>query len=240
MKTKTFRSRLERQKDSKLAKKTVLMGTLTVLVVVLLLIFGIPLLIQLSVFLGGLQKGEIVNFDGDEIPPFVPRLSLPFTATSTASIRISGLAEPGVKVFLSRDGQDAGEVLAGEDGEFIFRDVFLEEGQNLLSVIAEDETGNRSESSTGISVFLDKTAPKLDILKPEGEGATTEEVDFRLEGSSERGVSVRVNERVAIVDGEGNWYFVLPLLEGKNEVEVKATDEAGNETSRKVEITLLL
>ncbi len=46
------RSRLDRKQDEEISKKTVILGGVTVLIFIAVLIFGLPLLIKLSVLLG--------------------------------------------------------------------------------------------------------------------------------------------------------------------------------------------
>ena len=94
------RSRLDRKEDEEITKKTVILGGVTVLVFVAVLVFGLPLLIKLSVLLGNIRSQSKTENQEKVLPPLPPRLIVSFEATNSAIFEISGVAEPKVNVEL--------------------------------------------------------------------------------------------------------------------------------------------
>jgi hypothetical protein len=96
------RSRLERKKEEQITKKTVFLGFLTVIVFGLIIVFGLPFLINFSIFLGNAKNKKEVATD-NVLPPLAPRLIIPFEATNSSKIKISGFAESGSVVELLKN-----------------------------------------------------------------------------------------------------------------------------------------
>lgn len=228
------RSRLERKEDETVTKRTVFLGLLTIAAVVLILVFGLPLLIKFSVFLGQ-SKDNIVE-EEKVLPPLPPRLIVPFEATNSARISISGLAEPGVEVELLKNDVAVDKTVVSEEGDFVFRYVDLSEGENVFTAVAVSQQGGSSELSQVVKVVFDNQPPAVEMLNPKEEKLTVDYDDFDVTGRSEPGVSVLINNRVAMVDNDGFFKLKIQLQMGKNEIEVKVRDMAGNETIKKIEI----
>lgn len=231
------RSRIKRKSEEEVTKKTVMLGLATVVLFVLLVVFGLPLLVKFSVFLGNSRS----RGDGTEIekglPPLPPRLILPFEATNSATLDVVGVAEAGVEVNLLKNDVVAEKVKVDEDGEFVFENIELDEGDNMFTAIAINEDGNTSDLSQVFKVELDKEAPELTMVNPSEDSLSVESADFDVVGLSEKDVSVTVNDRVAIMDDEGRFKLKFQLEPGKNDISVVVTDMAGNKTEKEIEIT---
>ena len=230
------RSRLERKKEEQITKKTVTLGFLTILFFALIVIFGLPLLINFSIFLGNTKSKKETNVE-NVLPPLAPRLVLPFEATSSSKIKISGFAESGSVVELLKNDEAIGKVEVSQSGDFAFENVELSEGDNNFSAIAMKDKGGSSEVSKEMIVVFDNKAPILTLSNPSEDSLTVDSPDFDIVGKSERGVSVTVNSRLAIVDDEGNFKIKMQLNAGKNDIEIVVKDEALNEAKKKVTIT---
>ena len=230
------RSRLERKKDEQITKKTVFMGFLTVLIFVLIVVFGLPLLIKFSIILGNSKsKKDITN--ENIVPPLAPRLIVPFEATSSSKIKIDGFAEAGAEVKLLKNEQTIGTTEVTVDGNFSFMDIELSDGENNFSAIATKEDSGSSDVSKIVSVVYDPISPELIMSNPSEDSLIVDSADFDIIGKSEKGVSVTINGKVAVVDSEGNFKLKIQLSPGKNNIEIIVKDEALNETKKTISIT---
>jgi len=229
------RSRLVRKTDEQITQKTVFLGVMTVLLFLLVIIFGLPLLIKFSIFLGDARKIKDVVSE-KILPPQPPRVILPYEATNTAKIDISGVAEPNVKVALLKNDVNLKEVTVSNEGDFIIKDVELEKGENVFNLVAESEKGGTSELSKSVKVIYDDQPPTITMSNPKEDSLTVDSIDFDVAGKTEKGVSVTVNGHVAMVDDVGNFKLKIQLNAGDNDVEIIAVNLAANETRKKIKI----
>lgn len=104
--------------------------------------------------------------------------------------------------------------------------VDMEEGENRISFYVADEAGNIR--SFGKDLHVDVTAPQLSILR-DLNGLSTSEDHIYLEGHTEGGAVLTLNGETVETQ---NGYFSIrcPLSAGKNQLELLATDAAGNES----------
>ncbi len=231
------RSRLARQSgDEQLTKKTLALGVVSMAILVLLVLFGLPLLIRFSVFLGSRQSRKD-NVGETVLPPLPPRIILPFEATNSAKINIRGFAENGATVELLKDGQLLESMPVDNKGEFNFQEVVLSEGSNIFYATAYLKGELKSDPSKHFAVLYDTKAPELKLTNPSETSLTVDYADFDIIGKTETGCSVTINGSFAPVDSEGNFKLKVQLGAGKNEFEVKVKDQAGNETKTKTAIT---
>lgn len=230
------RSRLDRKEDEDITKKTVILGGVTVLIFVAVLVFGLPLLIKLSVLLGN-SKSKSTDNEEKLLPPLPPRLVVNFEATNSARFSIYGVAEPSVEVELLKDDLSLGKEMVDEKGGFSFTDITLDNGGNTFTAIASKEKEGQSELSKAVTVIYDDQPPSLIMSNPVEEKLTVENADFDIVGKSDKGVSVMVNGKLATVDDEGGFKLKVQLGAGKNNMEIMVRDPAGNETKRTIELT---
>lgn len=232
-----YRSRLNKKEDEEIARKTVVLGVMTVLIFIVLVTLGLPLLIRFSILLGEAKSRRDIDKKEKMLPPMVPRMTILFEATNSASLSIKGFAEKGVLVELLKNDVSVGKVGTSDTGEFVFDEITLNRGDNLFSAIAMNDERGSSEPSKATNVVFDDVAPDLIMLNPSEEKLSVGYADFDVAGKSEKGVSVTINGRVAMVDDEGRFKLKFQLNAGKNDVEIIVRDKAGNETRKKIEIT---
>lgn len=232
------RSRLARRNDETVTKKTVFMGFLTIFFIVLVILFGLPLLVKFSVFLGNTKKVD--SSDEKLVPPLAPRLVIPYEATNSANISVSGFTEVGVEVELFKNEVSVGKTQVTENGDFVFKNISLDDGDNSFSAIATSKKAGSSDGSVPIVVSFDNKAPDLKITNPSESELTVDYADFDIIGESEKGSSVTINGKVAVVDDDGKFKLKFQLNTGKNELEVISRDVAGNELKKKISITYSL
>lgn len=231
------RSRLERKSDEQITKKTVILGIFTILLFIGVVVFGLPLLVRFSIFLGNAKSQKDSLTKENVLPPLPPRLVLPFEATNSSKINVSGFAEANVDVELTKNNMSVGKTKVSETGDFVFKVIELTDGDNVFSATAMTDEGGSSESSKSETVTYDTTTPSLEMTNPSEESLSVDVADFDIVGKSEKGVSVMVNNRVAMVDDQGNFKIKLQLNGGKNDIVVLVRDAAGNETKKNITIT---
>jgi hypothetical protein len=161
----------------------------------------------------------------DTSPPQL-RVNTPATLLSVPTVRLSGTLELDSRLVITRAGETLQELAAANDSAFNV-DVDLIEGVNVLEVAAVDPAGN--QVSRRFAVVFDTTAPVLDLVAPP---ASTRNNAFTLRGVSEPATHVRINARQGVVAAEsypdGSFSARVPLLEGSNDITVRAADSAGN------------
>ncbi len=103
----------------------------------------------------------------------------------------------------------------------------MDEGWYTYEIYMVDAYGN--EHYTEVSFYVDNSAPLLEITSPaDGVEELTYEEDFTIEGSTEPGVSLWINDVFVDVDEYGNFSYQNTLVEGMNVFNVIAEDQAGN------------
>jgi bacillopeptidase F len=162
---------------------------------------------------------------------------MPFEATNSAKINISGLAEANVQIELLKNDASLNKIETNENGEFVFEDIELNEGDNDFNLVAVSTKGGTSELSKTIKVIFDNKVPTLTMTNPVEDSLKVDNPDFDVVGQSEKGVSVTVNGHVAMVDDTGQFKSKIQLNSGDNDVEIIVRDLAGNEAKKKVKIT---
>jgi len=230
------RSRLIRKQDEEITKKTVVLGGVTVLIFIAVLVFGLPLLIKLSVLLGN-AKSQSKDNQEKLLPPLPPRLVLNFEATNSAKFSIYGVAEPNVEVELLKDDLSLGKNTVDEKGGFSFTGITLEKGGNTFTAIASKEKEGQSELSKAVTIIYDDQPPSLVMTNPVEDKLTVESSDFDIVGKSDKGVSVVINGKLATVDDEGGFKLKVQLNAGKNNMEIVIRSLAGNVTKKTIELT---
>lgn len=231
------RSRLEKKSDEEITRKTIFLGILTIVVFVLLLVFGLPFLIRFSIILGDLKRGKDTEQGDRVLPPTAPRIVIPYEATNSAIITIGGYAERNVAVELLKNEVSIGRAEVNDNGEFVFSDVPLDQGESVFTAVAISEKGGSGETSKEAKVTFDDKPPSLSMVNPAEESLKVDSADFDVIGQSEKGVVVTVNSRLAMLDDSGKFKIKLQLNTGKNDVEIVVKDLAGNETRKKISIT---
>ncbi len=166
-----------------------------------------------------------------------PVLNIPFEATNTAQIDISGYASPNSKVKLYLDDENKDTVDVSEGGSFTFKNINLSLGTNNIYAKTVDDKNQESLTSKLIKIIYDNEKPSLTISEPEdGKKIQGGDKKVKISGNTEAGAQVFINDSQIIVDKDGNFSKELPLNEGDNNFNIKALDSATNraEISRKV------
>ncbi len=213
-----------------------LLGIGAVVVVILVVILGVPALVRLAVFLGDLKSTHSPVDKNDLISPAPPRLFSEYEATNSAELTISGSAEPGSTVFLTKNSKSVGNVVVRDDGGFEFNAVKLDDGNNEFAAIAVDQSSNKSPTSEKLAVVYTTKSPDLKIDSPtDQQKITTKEGMVDIRGSSNSDLrSLTLNDRFIVLSSEGRFNTTYKLNSGDNTMVFVATDKAGNTTRREM------
>ncbi|MCY1565070.1 Ig-like domain-containing protein [Staphylococcus pettenkoferi] len=147
---------------------------------------------------------------------------------SSTDKEVTGQAEPGSEVTVHFPDGTTSKATADRDGNYSVEvpDSVNLKGGEELEVTATDKAGNTSDKAT--TTVSDKTAPDA----PTADEITSESPSVK--GTAEPGSTITVNipghdPITGTADDNGNYTIELPkTLNGGEELEVTATDKAGN------------
>ena len=216
-------------------KKNFALSVLGIILVIFLAFkFGIPFLINFSLFLSGSQsKNEITVQNPSFIAP--PVLDSFPQATSSANIIISGIASKNQIINLYINDELIDTSKAKDDGKFLFKES-IKPGENTIvakAVVNKIE----SDSSNIIITFFRNAPPSLNISFPsDGQSFSKDQNVVEVKGTTDLDVKVTVNDHWAITDSNGNFSYNLLLQGGDNKIKVTATDLAGNKTEKEIKV----
>ena len=172
-------------------------------------------------------------------PTLKPEFSLTVTQPTDESIinadkvEVIGIITPGAVVSINGELAEV-----DEEGNFTMM-VILEEGPNIIEVIASDLEGNEESRTLVIMYVPSAEAPpqvseagfSLTVTEPTDESIiNTDKVE--VIGTTIPGAVVSINGELVEVDEEGKFTMMVVLEEGPNTIEVIASDLEGNEESR--------
>lgn len=225
------RSRLSQTAEKK--TKTKLFAYLVGIIVILFILvkFGIPALINFSLFLAKVKGGTGTTASSTQQSQSVllpPTFSIPFTATNSATIILSGTAQIKTTVQLYVNNQMVNEQPVKDDGSFIFHNVALNNGQNTLQAKIKNDKEESNLSDPITVTYLNKQ-PNLSVDEPhDGDNFPHDNNTVTVHGKTDPDVKVTVNGFWATTDANGNYSYTLSLQNGDNHIKVIATDQAGN------------
>jgi len=235
-----FYSRLRTTEEKRNIRTAVLLGGFTIVLIFGVFIFGLPTVAKFAAFLADLRKsGEPVEIN-DTTPPAPPRFDPLPEATNKMSVEVLGESEPGATVILIFNGENE-EVVANNEGSFR-RTFELNKGENTLRASAKDSSGNESQKTDAVSIIFDDDEPSLEISSP-SDGSSffgSKQRQLVIEGSTDPGSSLSINDRFVLVEEDGSFAFATTLSEGENTFNLKALDKAGNQTEKSFKVTFSL
>ena len=239
MAQRRYGTRLTRKESQRMFRQGIFFFVLAVILIGLLVFYGIPAMVKLAGLFGEIKNSHTPIEDQDSIAPFAPVITVPYEATHSAQIDVSGYAESGSTVSLYNNQEKISDVLANDNGEFVFSDIRLQTGDNQFKALAQDEQGNQSAYSKTQNVIFDYEPPSLTITSPGPADSTNSSLtnSITISGTTEPDTRVTVNDRIARVDTNGNFSANISLQEGDNHITIISTDQAGNSTSSSLTVT---
>lgn len=233
--TNQVSSRLVRNEQRKLTQQTIMYLALAIGLGLLFLFVIVPGVIR---GLTGLLGSGGIAEESDVIPPQVPHVSAPVSATNSATLKLSGFGEAKSKVLLVHDGSQSADTTVADDGKFEL-EVTLHGGENTLSVYSVDAADNESAATQNFAVVFDEEAPQIEITEPQPDQhfETRKQQQLTVKGTTEPGSRVMINGRLAFAGADGSFSGSFQLQEGDNEVKIVATDQAGNATEKTFKVS---
>lgn len=228
---------LSKDGKSDLKRSLQILGA-TVIILLLLYYVGINGLTYIGGFWSAFT-GEQGSTRGDTIAPPPPTFAPLSPYTRSKTIKINGYAEPAAEINISVNGKQAKKTITEAGGTFSFSNINLpKEGKNIITAIATDQAGNKSQKSAELVAVLDSQPPKLEISKPQdGQTFTSGDDPIRIRGKTEPGITVKVNNIQATVLADGVFKATItPTEPGQIKIVIVVTDKAGNE--EKTELTV--
>ena len=224
-------SLLSKKESKRSLRQAVFFSLLTIALVALVFIYGIPAIIKMAVFIGNIRSSSTPVESKDNIPPSPPIFKTIPEATNGAKINLYGFAESGSTVKIYLTGQQVNEVVTDNDGNFSLDNLALTLGKNEIMAVAVDNAGNKSGESEKLVVWYDNQPPELEITQPADQTTITNETGrVEILGKTETEASLSINEHFVVIDNNGNFKYTFPLSQGENLINVVATDRAGNQT----------
>jgi hypothetical protein len=227
-------SRLIKTQEKKNIRKAFLYIILTILILTVIFFLGLPTIVKFSAFLTHVRQSSEPVEKKDTTSPIQPRISDLPVATNKERLDIKGTTEPGATVILFINNKES-EILANSDGEFLYT-LELENKTNTISAISRDSSGNESPETESIKVIFDDTPPETEITKPDdsSEFFGTKQRQVVVEGKTEDDASLKINERVVVVENDGTFSFAMSLNEGENILTIITKDKAGNTSEQQL------
>lgn len=225
-------SRRQTVEERRNIRRIFFFGVLTVGVLLLFLFFGLPTVAKFAAFLHDLRSSNQPVDVTDTTPPAPPKISDLPEFTNKTVIDITGNSEPGATILIEENGKED-EVLANKSGEFTYSWSLLD-GENKISAKAKDASGNESLESTVQVVTYDNKPPDVSITQPQ-DGQTfygSKERQLTINGNTEEDAAVTINDRIVVVDSQGNFSLTTTLSDGDNSFKVISQDPAGNQTEK--------
>lgn len=180
---------------------------------------------------GFVQPSKKIVSEVEENPLIAaPVLNIPYEATNSSSIDISGYSTPNSKVKIFLDDEEKQTEDVKEDGFFTFKNVPLGIGTNNIYAKGIDENEKMSLSSKTFKIIYDNDKPSLSIAEPD-DNKTIQGGDkkIKISGKTDTGAKVYINGSQTIVNKDGNFSVELAINEGDNVISIKAVDLASNQ-----------
>lgn len=232
MPTKKFYSRLAKKEEERTRRKTLIYLGLTLAVIILLALYGIPALINLATFLSEKQDNSQSQENTIPIPP--PRFYSVPEATNSAYLSVSGYTNQGSTVTVFLNSSIVKEIKTS-DG-FFTDTVRLSDGVNEIYGVTTDESGQKSNPSETLTVVFETLIPTLTINEPQ-DGAVIFQKTVKLAGKTEVGSTLLVNDHLVLVNSDGGFSTVVTLTSGENNIKIVSTSKAGNIVEKDLKVT---
>lgn len=190
--------------------------------------------ITMEAFNNDLTKEEkiVLNINSrkvekDDEPPQIELLEPQENAlVNTKTIKVKGIAKDNVGI--SNVFVNGVEVVINEDGSFE-QELNLEEGENLIKIIAEDFSHN--EKTLEVKVSRDTVPPLFSFDVPSETGRS----EIEIKGTTEKDAKVYFRE-TELTNQNGNFSVKVPLSLGKNAFFFTFVDQAGNKSKTTITI----
>lgn len=183
-------------------------------------------------------------------PTDSPRIASPrqpFTNEAMVNLSVTVPAEAvgdpaaRVRIYLALEGLEPAPVGDWQVGSTSLMVIpfELEKGRNVISATLVRSATAESEHSPVVTWILDLNPPKINIESPE-DGDDVETPQALIRGSTQADATLVARNAAnsasisTVAARDGSFEFELPLVHGDNEIEITATDPAGNRNTKKL------
>ena len=226
-----IRSRLARNEEKKEQHRIYLAFGGIIVIVVLFLVFGVKLLVAFSLFVDKVRGTTPKTTEQAQVILIPPELDPLSEATNSAEIVVTGRAKDAPTVILYLNDEKTMETKLKEDGTFRFTGVGLSKGKNTIAARTGDDKNNTSEASETLFVEYKKGDPILELSAPSDNAEISgEKAITTVTGKTDAENTVRINDRLVVVQNDGSFSYDYPLKEGDQTLTIIARDTAGNQT----------
>ena len=228
-------SRLSRRLENQ-SRKNLFLSIFGIIVVLILLVkFGIPLLVNFSLFLSGQKKDEpSKNASSSYLSP--PVLNQSANATNSAEFIITGTASKDEVINLYVNDSLSEKEEVEDNGNFSFK-ISLKTGDNKIKAKAA-KGDKESDFSNELVVTYRNIPPSLSVDSPtDGQKFEKDQSTARVSGKTDSGVKITVNGFWAVIDENNSFSYNLPLQNGDNTIKIEAVDQAGNKAEKEIKVT---
>jgi hypothetical protein len=224
-------------REKKASKNLVVSIFLVLLLIFGSIFFGLPIMAKIIILLTSVDNNNSeVILKKEDIILFPPVLETLPEATNSSKISISGKADKGNKVQIFLNEKLLDEIDTDENGKFIYENINLNDGLNSINAkqLYQDKI---SEFSQIQKIQLIKSEPQLEISYPENEKKFySEENTIEISGATDPENKIYINNKMVIVENDGNFSYSIKLNEGENKYTIKAIDIAGNNTEKELKL----
>ena len=236
----SFKPRSLRHSESKAKKKLIFNLVIVVVLIYVFFNWGLPFLLGNLSFLNkykSVKPVEEVKIDEAIAPPV---LYVPFEATNSASLPISGYATPLSKVEIYIDDELKSQTNTDAEGKFTSDPIVLNLGSNNLYALTINDKDKKSLPSKTIKLFYSNEKPTLEVREPaDGTEIKGGDKKVKVVGKTDPNNSVTVNGSTVIVNSEGNFQTQININDGDNVIAVVSSTNFGtsNQMERRVKYT---
>lgn len=233
-----FYSRLAQKETKRSVRRTIFYGTLTLVLLLCLVFFGIPTLAKLAIFISDSRNGSSPE-KSEEIPPAPPRINFPVEATNSATFSISGAADANYTVEIFQNDVSTKTITASKEGVFQADGFTLTKGKNEFYAISQKQEGNKSHPSEKVLVDFDDIPPELTVDEPKNEAhfSGSGQKNVKVLGKTEPGATLIFNDHLVILDRDGSFSYNYALSDGDNILKIVSSDKAGNQNEKELKVT---
>ena len=236
--TRRYTTRLSRRQRMHNLRAAIAISLVTSLILGAMVYWGLPLFIKFTNWWLDRQFAQQSEAETSlVIPPPPPRLIVPQRTVNQANLTVNGFSEPNATVVIYLNQTPMEQVLVDDKGQFTVN-LTLEEGTNQIYAITLDDQNAQSDPSNPVVVVYDSQAPELTIESPAdgseffGKKQQTVEIKGQVVDASR----LLINNRMTVLGTDGRFVSQVKLSQGENNIEIKAIDQAGNETAVKLKL----
>lgn len=199
----------------------------------LFLTWGLPAFVSSLTFLNKYKSSGNSSKPASEDPAIAPPvLNIPYEATNSATIKISGYASTESQIEIYVDGELKDTSSAREDGSFISGDIPLSLGTNNIYGKTINRDNKKSLASKTIKLIYSNEKPQLEITEPQDNFQVKGgDKKVKVAGKTDPNNTVSINGILTIVNNQGNFSTDVSLNDGDNTITITSTNSVGNSTT---------